>query len=204
MRILALIALLASTTAAGASPEPGPDNFTLACAGPFAKNATAATVAKVFGKENVKTQMVPGAEGEDTKATVIYPSDRSKRVEIFWWDERKLARPDSIRIRGDKSVWKLGSLTAGATLAEVQKANGKPFTISGLAWDYGGFVTDWQGGELETKTVGCHVLVRFSTPEDVEIPEGLMGDGVSIASTDEAFVKLAPRIGWLSIGYPDE
>jgi hypothetical protein len=59
-------------------------------------------------------------------------------------------------------------------LWDVEKVNGRPFTFTGLGWDYGGEVTDWRGGALEqTKAMlggniapGCNLAVTLGSAPD--------------------------------------
>jgi putative transposase len=48
---------------------------TLSCDAPFNKDTTEEALIAAFGKENVEYKTVPGAEGMETNATVIFPND---------------------------------------------------------------------------------------------------------------------------------
>jgi hypothetical protein len=43
-------------------------------------------------------------------------------------------------------------------IAALEKLNGKPFSFSGFDWDLGGWVTNWNGGQLE----GKGLMIRLS------------------------------------------
>lgn len=130
-----------------------------ACAGAFAADASEAALVRRFGRGNVVFRTVPAAEGEMVKATVLFPNDRSRRVEIVWLDENKRRRPAEVLVY-DPGPWRTPEgIGIGATLAEVEAANGRPFTLSGFGWDYGGSVLDWDGGRLAG--AGCRLLLRF-------------------------------------------
>lgn len=139
----------------------GPDALPpFACTGPFAADTSEAALVRRFGRANVEFLTVPAAEGEMVKATVLFPKDRSRRVEIIWLDEKKRRRPGDVLVY-NPGPWRTpDGIGVGATLAEVEAANGKAFALSGFGWDYGGSVLDWDGGKL-AKRNGCRLLLRF-------------------------------------------
>ncbi|MFG1189216.1 hypothetical protein [Xanthobacter flavus] len=147
----------------------GPDTLPpFACTGPFAPDTDEAALIRQFGRANVVFRTIPAAEGEMVKATVLFPEDRSRRVEIIWLDEKKRRRPGDVIVH-DPGPWRTPEgIGIGATLAEVEKANGKPFTLSGFGWDYGGSVLDWDGGRFARTTAGCRLLLRFEPPGTYE------------------------------------
>lgn len=159
LRRLSAAGLLAAALApspAAAGPDPLPP---FACAGPFAADTDEARLIRLFGRSNVVFRTVPAAEGEMVKATVLFPKDRARRVEITWLDEKKRRRPAEVLVY-DPGPWRTPEgIGIGATLAEVEAANGRPFTLAGFGWDYGGTVLDWDGGRLAR--TGCRLLLRF-------------------------------------------
>ena len=192
---------------AGALPsfgaDPGPRNLVLACAGPFAKDGDAATLLRLFGADNVRTQNVDGPEGSTIRATVVYPDIPRKRLEVTWWDDTGLRRPSAIRVGAETSDWTLAGLAVGAPLAAIAKANRKPFKISGFGWDYGGRVTSWQGGTIPTAIGnGCTPQIGLSLSPEAPQPNRLMGDGVVLSSSDKTLAAARPVIVEIGIGYP--
>lgn len=193
---VAMVALIVETNPTRAADA-------IDCGAPIARNATAASLGKTFGKANVKTKMVPGAEGIETKATVVTLGKSGQTLTIFWWDEQKLARPANVSLSGGGESWTLAGLSVGMGVKDIEGRNGGPFTISGLGWDYGGAVIDWKDGAFGGKD-GCTIMVRFTTRDDIETPQDLSGDGVSFDSNDERFLRLEPTIADVSLGYPAE
>lgn len=193
------------------TPPPAPaegvdsaaNTMSLLCAGPFAANATKESLIAEFGAENVADMSVPGPEGTELSATVIYPNDVTKRAEVMWADEAKRARPATIRIQNPDSKWTGPSgLKIGMSLEDVEKINGRPFTIMGFGWDYGGTATDWKGGALDSQggPDDCRVLVRFDSAEGAPTNK-VQGDREF--SSDNPDIRAAkPEIWHLSIGYP--
>ena len=173
-------ATTAATTAATVSARGA---FELSCAA-FA-GATGASLEQRYGAANVVQQSIPGAEGAESMGTVLFPSDPSRRVEIFWNDTPGRTSPASITItgtQGQRSQWTgPHSLTLGESMADVEHANGGAFTLYGFDWDYGGTVTDWRGGTLAPQD-NCHVHVGFQPTGDAGRASG---DGAFRADSAE-------------------
>jgi hypothetical protein len=186
----------------GARAEGPADRLT--CAAPFDRGASHASILAVFGKKDVAWTKVDGAEGEAIDATVIFGDVPDRRLELFWADE-KARRGLATLSLSETSVWIApNGLKIGMSLAAVEKLNGRPFTLSGFDWDYGGFVADWKGGALGAKIAGgCTVQVRFTVPDGA--PEAaaakVSGDRI-FASDDRSMRAVKPVIGRLSFGFP--
>lgn len=190
---------------------------TLTCEAPFNKETTEADLIAAFGQENVEYKTVPGAEGMETNATVIFPNDPAKSLTIFWWDDTKRARPAAVTVQADYAAdpdgmdpWKRDilwqtseGLKIGSPVADVEKANGKPFKISGFGWDYGGFAVGWEGGKLDAAgRNGCNLLMRFA-PTGETTPEGALGD-VELMSNSKEVAASNARVTEFSVSYPSE
>jgi hypothetical protein len=127
-----------------------------------------------------------------------------RRIEIAFFDD-KMKRVSGVTLRdtAKTSRWSIAGVSIGSSLAEVQKANGKPFLVSGFEWDYGGFVTDWKGGALGRPMAGgCNVILRFA--KDASAPKALSGDGVKVASDNAALLKFAPVVTEIGVGFPEK
>jgi hypothetical protein len=174
------------------------------CDGPFGRNASHADLVRAFGSGNVVYQDIDGAEGERIKASVLYPNDAKAKLEIIWGDEKARRRPTIIRAR-DQSGWATANgIRIGMAIADVEKMNGKPFTLSGFDWDDGGRVKDWHGGELAKPLPGgCVVGVEFVHPEDS--PEAnltkVSGDG-DFLSDNADMRAVEPYVAVVTISYP--
>ena len=108
------------------------------------------------------------------------------RLEVIWDPENEKKKVVfDVHVIG--TAWKFeNGLKVGMTLEEVEKINGKPFKISGFAWDYGGYA-NFEGGKLFGK-----VSLRFN-PSTEEIPEYLMGDK-ELSSTDKKLRAAKPMV----------
>jgi len=151
-----------------------------------------------YGKDAV-VQELPGAEGETYKGLVLLPRAKDQRIEVSFTDDA-MKRVTGIAIRDGAKAnrWNLSGITIGSSLMEVQKANGKPFLVSGFDWDYGGFVADWKVGALGRLQGGCRVMVRFG--KETGAPKNLSGDGVKVLSDNAALVKWGPVVTEMGIG----
>jgi hypothetical protein len=207
----------ASFAADAAAPAAATGAQTLTCDAPFNKDTTEESLIAAFGKDNVEYKSVPGAEGMETNATVIFPNDPSKMLTVFWWDEDKRSRPAAVTVQADYAAdpdgmnpWKTDvqwqtaeGVKIGSDIAAVEKANGKPFKISGFGWDYGGFAVSWEEGALDAaQRNGCNLLMRFA-PQGEQTPDGAQGD-VELMSDAKDVIASKPRVTEFSISYPSE
>jgi hypothetical protein len=141
-----------------AQAQTAPDS--IACSGPFAKDATHAKIVAAFGAKNVTLKTEDAPDGT-TNTTLIFGKDEKKRITVYWLDEEKKARPQGIMVQAP-SAWTgpLG-IRAGMTIEEVEALNGAPFSIYGFEWDMGGYVVDLKG-KLTTIPGGCNLMLRFN------------------------------------------
>lgn len=215
MRLSLIFLASALALPALADVPPPPSDGVLSCQAPFHQNATEQDLVAVFGKENVEYKSVPGAEGMETNATVIYPNDPARMLTVHWWDEDQRARPAAISVQADfaadpegMDMWKTDvlwrtpeGLRIGSDIAAAEAINGKPFKLSGFGWDYGGFVISWEGGALDAEARGgCGMLVRYA-PSGTDIPDGAYGDTELMSNSPEV-TGARPRVTEFSISYP--
>jgi hypothetical protein len=180
--------LIALAAPAHAAPRETPR--ILECTGPFARNATHASLVKAFGPGNVTVQKVGIGEGETVTASVIFPRDKARRVEVLWIDEKRRRKPSEIRV-STGSRWRTAQgVAVGMPLAEVESINGKPFLMYGFGWDYGGTANEWQEGALAAKSGECVLWLRFDQTQrtDADI------DGERSFSSDDAGMRSAKPV----------
>lgn len=199
----ALLIGLAGHGAQAAGPE------LLGCRGPFAKDASAATLVAAFGAANVAHEDLDVGEGFTEPGTVIFKDDDKRRIEVLWHDGQTRRRPSSIIVR-EPSIWRVAvsgnggaTLGIGMDLATVEAANRRPFTLNGFGWDGAGYVGEWSGGRLAKLDGGCSLSLRFG-PSLQAKPAA-----VSKVSGDKPFASNAPgmravkpRIEQISLGWP--
>lgn len=212
--LLAVLPAAAETVAPAAPPTSPAEVQTLACEGPFAADSSEARLKEAFGDANVTFKVVPGPEGTELNATVVFGDDPARMLTVYWMDEEKRQGIGSVEVQADWSAdpeaydpWKreilwqsAEGIRIGSPIEDVEKANGRPFLLSGFDWDYGGYANSWEGGALEPKPGGCILSVRFASSA-ADAPQSVSGD-VSLKS-DAADVRAAkPRVTQFSIGYP--
>jgi hypothetical protein len=91
---------------------------------------------------------------------VLYPSDSLRRAEILWQDTVARRRPTRVILRGSRSQWQVGpGISLGSSLEELERLNGRPFTLAGFGWDYAGVITDWKGGALDSALAGVKLYL---------------------------------------------
>lgn len=175
--------------------------LTLACDGPIGRDASEAALIKAYGAANVRTDQIDGAEGERLEATILFPDDDARRIEILWNDEKAKKRPGSVTLRNQaKGV--IAGVSVGMDIAAVEKLNGKPFTITGFGWDLGGNVVDWKGGALSKIPGGCGPSVQFGPSTDA--PEKALDKASGdkrFSSADKAMRAVNPTVTSVSIGW---
>jgi len=174
----------------------------LTCQEPFSKTSDHTRLVAAFGPGNVASETIYGPEGATFKASVIFPKDPARRVEIVWWDEKARKRPARIRVEG--SGWTgPGNMRVGMPLQGATEMNGRPFGIYGFGWDYSGTVTDWKGGRLAKIPGGCTLFVQFESDEQAPEAELLKVSGdQEFTSSDAAIIAVKPKVKSFGIGYP--
>lgn len=146
---------------------------------------TATDIERAYGRQNLKLQKIPGAEGEEIDGAKLF-AGTDRELEIVWDpDNDKKQVVFDIRVFG--KAWKFDNgLKSGMTVEEVEKINGKPFKIAGFEWDYGGYA-NFKGGKLDGK-----VSIRFS-PSTENVPDYLSGDK-QLSSADKKLRAAKPLV----------
>jgi hypothetical protein len=160
----------------------------VACNGAFAKNSGHLRLAQTYGVHNVDYTEVSGDDGSTLMASVLFPNDPKRRLEVLWDDDGQRAGTRMIVIGGQSTWTAQKGLHLGLPLAALEKANGKPFKLMGFEKDGMAIVSDWNGGALGLLTDGCKVGVQFKP--DPKAPAGVL----DAASSDKEFVSSDPAI----------
>jgi hypothetical protein len=129
-------------------------------AGPLTSESSEADLRQRYGPEMVSSTRIQIGEGETMPGTVLFPGDSLRTAEIIWADSVRRSRPTRFILRGSRSLWQTAEgISLGTTLQELERLNGRPFTLAGFGWDYGGVVIDWAGGALHTALAGVKLYL---------------------------------------------
>ena len=154
-----------------------------------------------YGKENVLRGEMPLGEGEMMEATILFPNDPMRRLEIAWYDPTEEIGPQRIALRGEESRWSVTpGLRLGMSLDSLVALNGRTISFLGFDWDYGGTVISWNGGEvwnIDLPNGGIIVRLRPDTDDYEKLSEEermqISGDH-ELRSDDPLFKRLRLRI----------
>jgi hypothetical protein len=174
---------------------------TIACNGVFGKESSHLKLATRFDSRNVAFTEVDGPEGSRLMASVLFPNDPRRRLEVLWQNEAARADTHLIVINGQSTWTAPKGLRLGLALAALEKLNGKPFKMSGFDQPNGGSVSDWQGGALETLPGGCRLGIRLVP--DAKATEAARNEvlGKEFLSNDAKMRAVRPIIAEIIIGY---
>ncbi|AKD54486.1 hypothetical protein [Spirosoma radiotolerans] len=183
--------------------------------GPIKATTSEADLLRLLGPAVVTAgDTIYGAEGTELIGTTLY-KDTSDEVQIIYTDEKRTA-PETVlicpKLFDDEGLpiknlppthWvTTDGLRIGTTLTELESRNGKPFKLWGFAWDYGGQVSNWQGGKLAQLSEKTFLSLTLGppasrTPAQEKAYNELMGDS-EFLSSNKAMKALNPTVVKLS------
>ena len=171
------------------------------CRGAFARDSSHIRLAQIFGPDNVAYTEVDGPDNSKIMASVIFPKDPQRRLEILWNNDTSRSGTQVIVING-KSAWSAPrGIKLGTQLAAVEKINGKPFTLTAFAAD-GSTAADWQGGALLGLQGGCKVGMRFvPDPKAPQDARAQLASSKDLQSSDPSVRAVRPTVAEILIGY---
>ena len=167
----------------------------------FGKDSSHIKLTMVFNPQNVTFADVDGPGGTKLKATVLFPKDAKRRLEVWWQDESARTGTYLIVING-KSGWMAPKgVKLGMPLGALEKLNGKPFKLKGFDKD-GSTVTDWQGGALAQLPGGCKIGIRLMPDPGAPASARTAVSGAKeFTSSDTQMRALKPVIAEIILGY---
>jgi hypothetical protein len=174
----------------------------VACSGTFGKDSSHLKLAMTFDSKNITFTDVDSSSGTKVPASVLFPKDPKRRLEVWW--ANPAARSDTylIVING-KSNWTApGGLHLGLTLAQLEKLNHKAFKIKGFDKDGKATVSDWDDGTLATLAGGCKsgVTLRADPKIPADTVAALPADK-EYSSADPEMRAVKPSVSEILIGY---
>jgi hypothetical protein len=156
---------MGSAPASSSQKDPLPADPGPALEGLINSSDTLASAKARLGDDIVVPEELDGPEGETFSGWVLYPLAPGRRIEVFL-DESAL-HPTGLRVTAAGTFWtRADGVRIGMDSVELQALNGKPFGFSGFSWDYGGIVSEWHGGKLESGPTH-HGSVLLCPPDDV-------------------------------------
>ena len=182
-------------------PAPTPANV-VACGGVFAKDSTHLKIAVKYDSRNVTFGQVDGPEGSKIPGSILFPNDPKRRLEVLWANEAARSEPSVIAING-KSQWSAPKgMKLGLPIAALEKANGKPFKLSGFDKDGFTSVAGWDGGALSTLPGGCKMGIRLrADAKATEHARNAVTGDKELASNDADVKAVKPTVIEILIGY---
>lgn len=193
--------LTAPAAAAGAKPSRANPRLVVACSGAFAKDSSHLKLAMAYDLKNVDFSEVDAGSGK-TMASIIYPKDPKRRLEVWWLEPERRKDTYLIAINGQSTWAGPDGLRLGLSLADLEKLNRKPFKLKGFDKDSVASVTDWDGGTLAALPGGCKAGVLLHA--DAKVPpttlSALPADR-EFFSVDPAMRAANPSVSEILIGY---
>jgi len=171
------------------------------CAGAFAKASSHLRLAQIYGPQNLEFSEVDGPENSKLRASVLYPKDPKRRLEVLWSNEGSRSDTSLVAINGQSTWSGPKGLHLGMPIAAVEKINGKPFQLAGFDQENAGTVTDWQGGGLDKLPGGCKVSVRVAPDAKASEAARTAAAGKTLPSNDALVKAVQPKVAEILIGY---
>lgn len=182
-------------------------------AGPITATATEASLIQSVGSQNVTHESIDLGEGDSEPGTTLFKGTANE-VHILWKDKKRFANPDAVLIRptGDATKngdvvpsWQVANgLKIGSTLREVERINGRPFTLYGFGRDMGGSLSNARGGTLQGANGKAYLGLTFG-PGKVEPTQKKLLDRVAgnreFMSSLPAMQQLNPKVEVIRISF---
>lgn len=152
-------------------------------------------------KEAYEKQVTHGRdllpEGMGTYPVTVLYAGTSNEVKINWSDTAAYRNINNVILDGKASDWQTTQgIRLGTKLSELEKLNGKPFTLYGFGWDYGGAV-QWNGGRLDNQGIFVRLAMLRTTPEKAW--NALQGDS-KFMSNDSMVAQADIVVDYISLG----
>lgn len=134
-----------------AAPKPLTESLEFTCVpgvsvGPITRYTSYADLKQTFGIQNLRETKVDFGGGTTERVTRVFP-EGDKELLVRW--EIYQQTPVSVRVVGPRWQTPRG-IAVGTRASTLDELNGRHFAFYGFGWEFGGHVTSWEGGSLET------------------------------------------------------
>jgi hypothetical protein len=170
--------------------------------GPWTVETSEADLRQRYGASSVSAARIQIGEGETMPGTVLYPGDSLRRVEVIWQDSVNRRHPARLILRGNRSQWQVNrGISLGTSLQDLERLNGRPFTLAGFGWDYAGVVTDWKGGALDSSLAGVKLYLDPGPAQTESAPYSQVLGDRDYSSALPAMQQLAPWVAQIFVDF---
>jgi hypothetical protein len=181
--------------------RPAPGARSVACKGAFGKDSSHLKLAIAFDSRNIAFTEVDGGPVGKVQASVLFPNDAKRRLEVWWNNPASRTDTYLIVINGQSNWMAPKSVRLGLPLVALEKLNKKPFKLKGLK-DNIATVSDWQGGALASLPGGCKIGVSMTADaKATDDARKAASDNKEYESSDEAIRAVKPTVSEIIIGY---
>lgn len=174
----------------------------LACDGPFGKDTTHAKLVSEFGAKNVVFKDVEVASNVLTKASVIFDEDPTRRVVVYWKDNKTRTKPAAVLVEAPSTWTGPGGVRNGLTLKDMVKLNGDDFRVMGFGGIGGGEISDLKGAFADVPG-GCTLKIKLEPGIAHPLPPrfaSVTGDQY-VASKNLILRRVRPQVIQWSLNY---
>jgi hypothetical protein len=155
-----------------------------------------------YDSRNVVFDDVDGPEDSKIKASVLFPNDPKRRLEVVWNNDSARTDMSVISINGQSQWIAPKGLKLGLSAAALQKLNGKPFKLGGFTADGSASVTGWDGGALSALPGGCKIGIRLMADSKASTDaRGAVTGDKELSSNDPGVLAVKPSVAEILIGY---
>jgi hypothetical protein len=174
----------------------------VACSGTFAKDSSHLKLAMFFDSKNVTFTDVEAGDGSKVPASVLFPNDPKRRLEV-WWSNITARKDIYLIVIGGESTWTApGGLRLDQTLEQVEKLNHKPFKLKGFDKDRITTGSNWDGGALAAVAGGCRPSVNLRAAAKASAEKiGAISADKEYSTSDPAIRATKPTVSEILIGY---
>lgn len=182
-------------------------------AGPITPTATRVNIVKLFGARNVEEDEIQTSDFGTEEGTKVFWGTPDSSLAILWLSDAGNSRIRRIRfcpnlVQTAKCRWHTAEgIALGTRLRDLERLNGRGFSLNGFDWGFGGLVTSWNGGRLENLAINCGgLMLRLDPPpgpgsdERARLME-VVEDNEEFASSHAAMQALNPVVDFMSLSF---